>query len=519
MATPLQAALDYVLPLASRTQPGAPPPADDEHLAAANFRLFDLNAEARDALARQQRAGPGRGVRGRVGPPKVAVDLASATPFLTVSGPSDGTSLAPLSLESAQGFSSCRANTAVVSGKWQYEVILRSHGILQLGWCLRDTPFTINNGVGDAPDSYAYDGKRMKRWNPAPVGTITFYRNGVSLGTAFANVRVLQHGAAYFPGLSLSQGERCDVNFGQSPFVHPVGGHRPLQAPPPPAAEGYFRAVTSALARLLLLRLRRCAGAACGGGRACAGCGAGGGAAGVTAGEAAAVEGRLLEFLRAARAADAAAAADARAAHAARGGADAHSSGGGSGGTDEPGPPDWPGDDAFALLAGLVGDHLLWLLEHSEWWLHAHLLPLVLRVHGLEPPHAGGAARALVQLCQVAVPAEGFGKLVCALGRVLGHYASMAPFQRPPGADQQHQGQQAQQAQQQDKAGAAATGSGGGAHGLQQLLPPPCGRQAPGVFAATGFSSISQLSHTGAYPFTSALAAIVALPDAASAWA
>jgi hypothetical protein len=128
MATPLQAALDYVLPLASRTQPGAPPPADDEHLAAANFRLFDLNAEARDALARQQRAGPGRGVRGRVGPPKVAVDLASATPFLTVSGPSDGTSLAPLSLESAQGFSSCRANTAVVSGKWQYEVRRRATG-------------------------------------------------------------------------------------------------------------------------------------------------------------------------------------------------------------------------------------------------------------------------------------------------------------------------------------------------------------------------------------------------------
>lgn len=39
-----------------------------------------------------------------------------------------------------------------------FQVILRSHGILQLGWCLRDTPFTINNGVGDAPDSYAYDG-------------------------------------------------------------------------------------------------------------------------------------------------------------------------------------------------------------------------------------------------------------------------------------------------------------------------------------------------------------------------
>lgn len=121
MATPFQAALEYVLPAAAHSQPGAAA-GDAERLAAANFRLFDLNAEARDGLARQQRAGPGRASRGRVGPPQVTVDLASATPFLTVSGPSDGTSLAPLSLESAQGFSSCRANTAVVSGKWQYEV-------------------------------------------------------------------------------------------------------------------------------------------------------------------------------------------------------------------------------------------------------------------------------------------------------------------------------------------------------------------------------------------------------------
>jgi len=169
MSTPLQAALDFVLPPASQygsvaaappppaaAAAAAPPATDDERLSAANFRLFDLNAEARYGFATQQRSG--RGARGRVGPPQVTVDLASATPFLTVSGPSDGSSLAPLSLESAQGFSSCRANTAVVSGRWQYEVVLRSHGILQLGWCVRDTPFTINNGVGDAPDSYAYDG-------------------------------------------------------------------------------------------------------------------------------------------------------------------------------------------------------------------------------------------------------------------------------------------------------------------------------------------------------------------------
>jgi hypothetical protein len=121
MASPLHAALDYALPPAAGHALGAA--TDDERLAAANFRLFDLNAEARDALARQQR--PGRGARGRAGPPQVGVDLASATPFLTVAGPADTSSLAPLTLESAQGFSSCRANAAVVSGKWQYEVRAR----------------------------------------------------------------------------------------------------------------------------------------------------------------------------------------------------------------------------------------------------------------------------------------------------------------------------------------------------------------------------------------------------------
>ena len=632
----LGAALDYVLPAAAASglhqpkqqqqqqQPWGSSPAsptaanddgDDERLAAANFRLFDLNAEARDALARQQRpGGRGRGVgaaRGRVGPPAVGVDLASATPFLTVSTPADDGGLAPLSLESAQGFSSCRANAAALSGRWQYEVVLRSHGILQLGWCQRDTPFTVNNGVGDAPDSYAYDGKRMKRWSvrartygrpwaagdvigccidlspgepqhahhphepataavaggaeqqqqqqqpgagaggaasgsgavpqqqqqgaeagqqqpqqqpqrpqpPPPHGTITFYRNGVSLGTAFTSVRVLLQGAAYFPGLSLSQGERCDVNFGQTPFVYPVAGHSALQAPPPPAAQAYFRAVTVALARLLVLRLRHGGG---GGGGGCgqaggASAGGGGGDGGVSAEEAAAVEARLRDFVREALSAGAVCAAEAHA-HAAGGsiaeqraaGDAAAAAAAGAAPDAADAAPAWPGDDAFALLAGLVGDHVLWLVDHSEWWLHAHLLPLALRAHGLEPPHAGGALRALVRLCQLALPPDGFGRFVAALGRVLAHYASMAPFQRPEGAAAAAAAGQAP--------GSSADG-GDGSGGASSCLDAWGMRPAPGVFAATGFSRISQLAFTGAYPFTAALAAVVRLPDAAAAWA
>jgi hypothetical protein len=32
-------------------------------------------------------------------------------------------------------------------------------------WATLACPFTDVEGVGDAPDSYAYDGKRVKKWN------------------------------------------------------------------------------------------------------------------------------------------------------------------------------------------------------------------------------------------------------------------------------------------------------------------------------------------------------------------
>ncbi len=106
--------------------------------------------------------------------------------------------------------------------------------------------------MGDSPDSYAYDGKRLKKWNAACTnygqpwtagdvigccldldkGQITFYRNGVSLGVAFSNVRFGENAVsnAYFPAASVSYGERCRFNFGKTPFQYPVEEYRSLQA-------------------------------------------------------------------------------------------------------------------------------------------------------------------------------------------------------------------------------------------------------------------------------------------------
>ena len=149
-------------------------------------------------------------------------------------------------------FSSARANACVIRGKRVYEVTLLTAGVQQLGWATLSCPFTNEEGVGDSPDSYACDGERVQKWNgssqpysqPWVVGevfgscldmegqTIAFHRNGVSLGTAFTGVSTPCPGCAYFPALSLSNGERCELNFGSRPFQYPVPPFLPLQAPP-----------------------------------------------------------------------------------------------------------------------------------------------------------------------------------------------------------------------------------------------------------------------------------------------
>ncbi|KAI3431099.1 uncharacterized protein J3R85_008020 [Psidium guajava] len=179
------------------------------------------------------------------GPNIVALDVSSICGEITTVVP-------PLLVESLAMFSSVRANAYVWKGKWMYEVILETSGIQQLGWATVSCPFTDQKGVGDADDSYAFDGRRVKKWNKEaePYGQswvigdvigccidldddqISFFRNGVSLGAAFHGIRKMGPGAGYYPAISLSQGERCDINFGARPFRYSVEGYLPLQAPP-----------------------------------------------------------------------------------------------------------------------------------------------------------------------------------------------------------------------------------------------------------------------------------------------
>lgn len=59
-------------------------------------------------------------------------------------------------------------------------------------------------------------------------GTIEYYRNGTALGEAFKDIE-RGAGIALFPAVSLAFNDSITINFGGSPFRHPVPEYSPLQ--------------------------------------------------------------------------------------------------------------------------------------------------------------------------------------------------------------------------------------------------------------------------------------------------
>jgi hypothetical protein len=150
-------------------------------------------------------------------------------------------------------FSSVRGSLSLdpsKGGKWMYEVQLHTSGIMQLGWVTPVTLYTPEDGVGDSKDSFAYDGKRVRKWNVASIhygdqwtagdviscgvdfenGNIEYWRNGTYLGIAYSPSSLKEW--SYFPAVSLSYGEGCEINFGAIPFTYPAPGYSPILEPP-----------------------------------------------------------------------------------------------------------------------------------------------------------------------------------------------------------------------------------------------------------------------------------------------
>ncbi|KAG2499059.1 hypothetical protein HYH03_003244 [Edaphochlamys debaryana] len=228
---------------------------------------------------------------GRLGPCVVDVTCSGS---LDRAGTGPGSSC--ITVQSTANFSSCRATACVFAGKWQWEATVCTAGIMQIGWATLHCPFTTEEGVGDAPDSYAFDGKRVKKWSVKCThygeawaagdvigccldldrGEASFLRNGRPLGVAFSGVRTLQPHLAYFPAVSLSYAERCELNFGGQPLAYPVDGYQPLQAPPPAADVAAATYLFGCLERLATAVQPRTAASAAGGGAPGATAGAGG---------------------------------------------------------------------------------------------------------------------------------------------------------------------------------------------------------------------------------------------------
>lgn len=124
-------------------------------------------------------------------------------------------------------------------GRWFYEALLLTDGLMQIGWAspsFRCDP-VCGQGVGDHTSSWSFDGFRMKKWcvSSSPYGArwrtgdvlgvlldldlheMRFYLNGTDLGPAFVGFS----GRGLFPAASLNVGQAARFNFGQSPFIHP----------------------------------------------------------------------------------------------------------------------------------------------------------------------------------------------------------------------------------------------------------------------------------------------------------
>ncbi|CAF0832772.1 unnamed protein product [Rotaria sordida] len=178
----------------------------------------------------------------RIGPSTTSLNLYSATGIVQCTR-FDYTGIG--------SFNTIRGDVCVFRGKWQYEVLLETRGVMQFGWCTIKCHFSQEIGVGDTWTSFSYDGGRIRKWNvqnskygdswlagdiiscliDCDEGTISFKRNGVDLGIAFDNVPCGK-GIAYFPAISLSQNERVKINFGSTPLRHPTTNYLPIDEKP-----------------------------------------------------------------------------------------------------------------------------------------------------------------------------------------------------------------------------------------------------------------------------------------------
>ncbi|KAJ1490282.1 hypothetical protein T484DRAFT_1884363, partial [Baffinella frigidus] len=174
-------------------------------------------------------------------------------------------------LEALDEYVTCRSRAGVSAGKWMFEVLVRSSGLLQVGWATAQCGFSDQDGVGDTWNSLAFDGSRallLRQGQVAPYGKMclpgdavgcildlekgeaSFSINGELLGVA-CSFRPPSPGTVYYPAVTLTHAQVISVNLGSVPqqFSPPEGVHT-LAPPPPRAVRAAAHFLASALARV-----------------------------------------------------------------------------------------------------------------------------------------------------------------------------------------------------------------------------------------------------------------------------
>ncbi|KAI8917798.1 hypothetical protein DFJ77DRAFT_320334 [Powellomyces hirtus] len=149
-------------------------------------------------------------------------------------------------------FESVRTKPAVSkSGRYAYEIVLKTDGIIQLGWASNhdDWDPEAGTGVGDDEHSYAVDGHRCKKWHGSAIENnnygkawsigdvitalidldrkqLEYLHNGVSLGIAFSGIEDVP----WHPAISLATGQACGARFGHrlDPLQYTPAGYEPF---------------------------------------------------------------------------------------------------------------------------------------------------------------------------------------------------------------------------------------------------------------------------------------------------
>ncbi|KAI8341037.1 hypothetical protein BC941DRAFT_415669 [Chlamydoabsidia padenii] len=152
-------------------------------------------------------------------------------------------------------FESIRATACVKKGRWYYEVLLVTEGIMQIGWCTNKCRFVPEEGygVGDDQHGFAFDTYRCAVWaNGSAVypqqqnhrlhkcragdvlgsyldldqGICSFFVNGKDLGLTVAFEHASSHNnggdtmEGLYPAFSLTTHQHILVNFGDQPWMY-----------------------------------------------------------------------------------------------------------------------------------------------------------------------------------------------------------------------------------------------------------------------------------------------------------